>query len=178
MLNFLFRLCDEKMAECSKSLEMLQQTNVVHPDFLKMIDCLDERRDEKIALERKAFQYKMGCLRNKILAERHQLQSQYLQTIRERRETILDDCNKRLCQLNKERRKLGADELEYNLYFPAKASEQRRHLSAYNLEVSVLAGVAKYVGFPAAPEIASARDSDIEEDLRAMKVGPLNQWHP
>lgn len=151
---------------------MLHGTNVVHPDFLKMVDCLDERRDEKVALERKAFQYKMGCLRNKILAERHQLQSQYLQTVRDKREIILDDCNKHLAQLNKERRRFGAEEMpmEYNLYFPAKASEQRRQLSAYNLEVSILAGVAKYVGFPAAPEVASARDSDIEDDLRAMKV--------
>jgi hypothetical protein len=30
--------------------------------------------------------------------------------------------------------------------------------------------VAKYVGFPAAPDISPARVVDVDEDLRAMKV--------
>jgi hypothetical protein len=53
---------------------------------------------------------------------------------------------------------------------PEKRSDQIRHQTAYNLEVSVLSGVAKYVGFPAAPDISAARPTEIDEDLRAMKV--------
>jgi hypothetical protein len=53
---------------------------------------------------------------------------------------------------------------------PEKRSDQIRHQTAYNLEVSILSGVAKYVGFPAAPDISTARSTDVDDDLRAMKV--------
>ncbi|KAI5297726.1 hypothetical protein KEM55_004313, partial [Ascosphaera atra] len=36
--------------------------------------------------------------------------------------------------------------------------------------VSILAGVAKYVGFPAAPDIAPARPTEAQEDLEKMGV--------
>lgn len=40
--------------------------------------------------------------------------------------------------------------------------------SAYNREVSVLSGVAKHVGFPAAPEMEGARPSEVDSDMQAM----------
>jgi hypothetical protein len=36
--------------------------------------------------------------------------------------------------------------------------------------VSVMSGVAKYVGFPAAPSLSVARPSEIEEDFEKMGV--------
>ena len=86
------------------------------------------------------------------------------------REEILSDCNQRIYELQRGRRQLGVEEIEYSLRLPEKRSDQIRHQAAYNLEVSILAGVAKYVGFPAAPEIKAARPSEIDDDLRAMKV--------
>ena len=73
-------------------------------------------------------------------------------------------------ELQRGRRQLGCDETEYMVRLPEKRSDQIRHQTAYNLEVSVLSGVATYVGFPAAPDIGSAKPSEIDEDLRAMKV--------
>ena len=72
--------------------------------------------------------------------------------------------------LQRGRRSLGCDETEYMIKLPEKRSDQIRQQTAYNLEVSILSGVAKYVGFPAAPDISAARPSEIDEDLRAMKV--------
>ena len=37
-----------------------------------------------------------------------------------------------------------------------------------------MAGVAKYVGFPAAPSLAAARPSEIDEDLEKMGVSSSN----
>lgn len=66
------------------------------------------------------------------------------------------------------------DEVDYMIKLPEKRSDQIRQQAAYNLEVSILSGVAKYVGFPAAPEIKPARPSEIDADLRAMKVSEVS----
>jgi hypothetical protein len=149
---------------------MLKQPNCVHPEFLAMMKCIDERRTEKIAYETILLEYKQKNLDVITTAERHQMQSQYFQTVRDVREDILEDCNQRVFELQKGRRSLGCDETQYMMRLPDKRSDQIRHQTAYNLEVSILSGVAKYVGFPAAPDISVARPSDIDDDLRAMKV--------
>ncbi|KAF2654196.1 hypothetical protein K491DRAFT_717369 [Lophiostoma macrostomum CBS 122681] len=164
------KLCDEQIAQYEQELEMLKQPNCTHPEYIAMIQAVDERRAGKIAYEKTLLEYKQQTLERTIIAERHQIHSQYLQTVRDVREDILSDCNQRIYELQRGRRQLGAEEIEYSLRLPEKRSDQIRHQAAYNLEVSVLAGVAKYVGFPAAPEIKAARPSEIDDDLRAMKI--------
>ena len=55
-------------------------------------------------------------------------------------------------------------------HFQPKRSDQIRRQAAYNKEVSLLSGIAKYVGFPAAPEIKGLKPAEIEGDLREMGV--------
>ncbi|KAF2875010.1 Sds3-like-domain-containing protein [Massariosphaeria phaeospora] len=164
------KLCDEQIAQYEQELEMLKQPNCIHPEYLAMMKGIDERRAEKIDYEKTLLQYKQKNLEAITTAERHQLHSQYVQTVRDTRENILSECNQRLYELQKGRRTLGVEEVEYSMKLPEKRSDQIRQQTAYNLEVSVLSGVAKYVGFPAAPDINSARPSEIEDDLRAMKI--------
>lgn len=135
-----------------------------------MIKCVDERRAEKIAYETRLLEYKQKNLEVITAAERHQMHSQYFQTVRHVREEMLEECNQRVYELQRGRRSLGCDETEYMVKLPEKRSDQIRYQTAYNLEVSILSGVAKYVGFPAAPDISAARVADVDEDLRAMKV--------
>lgn len=149
---------------------MLKQPNCVHPEYLAMIKCIDDRKAEKIAYESRLLEYKQKNLEIITTAERHQMHSQYFQTVRHVREEILEECNKRVFELQKGRRQLGAIDTEYMMKLPEKRSDQIRQQTAYNLEVSILSGVAKYVGFPAAPDISTARPPDVDEDLRAMKV--------
>jgi hypothetical protein len=157
------RLCDEQIAQLERELEMLKQPNCVHPEYVAMIKCIDDRRADKIAYETRLLEYKQKNLEIITAAERHQMHSQYF-------EEILEECNQRVFELQRGRRQLGCDETEYMVRLPEKRSDQIRHQTAYNLEVSVLSGVAKYVGFPAAPDISAARPTEIDEDLRAMKV--------
>ncbi|KAF2465053.1 uncharacterized protein BDR25DRAFT_306905 [Lindgomyces ingoldianus] len=166
------KLCDEQIAQLEQELEMLKQPNCAHPEYLAMIQCIDERRAEKIAYEKQLLEYKQKCLEIRIVAERHQLHSQYFQTVRDVREDLTTECNQRIYELQRGRRQLGVDEVEYSLNLPKKRSDQIRQQAAYNLEVSILSGVAKYVGFPAAPDIMPARPTDIDDDLRAMKITP------
>jgi hypothetical protein len=135
-----------------------------------MMKCIDERRADKVAYETRLLEYKHKNLEIITTAERHQMHSQYFQTVRHVREEILEECNQRVFELQRGRRSLGCDETQYMMKLPEKRSDQIRQQTAYNLEVSVLSGVAKYVGFPAAPDISPARVVDVDEDLRAMKV--------
>ena len=45
-----------------------------------------------------------------------------------------------------------------------------RERQAYNMEVQILSGIAKYIGFPAAPEVKGAASSEMQQDLEAMGV--------
>ena len=38
------------------------------------------------------------------------------------------------------------------------------------MEVAILAGIAKYIGFPAAPEVKGAAPNEMQADLEAMGV--------
>jgi hypothetical protein len=42
--------------------------------------------------------------------------------------------------------------------------------TAYNKEVSILSGIAKYVGFPAAPDVQGVNKSELDEDFEKMGV--------
>ncbi|EAT77447.2 hypothetical protein SNOG_15222 [Parastagonospora nodorum SN15] len=164
------KLCDEQIAQHERELEMLKQPSCVHPEYLAMMKCIDDRRAEKIAYETKLLEYKQKNLEIITIAERHQMHSQYIQTVRHVREEILEECNQRVFELQRGRRSLGCDDTQYMIKLPEKRSDQIRHQTAYNLEVSILSGVAKYVGFPAAPNISTARPVDIDDDFRSMKV--------
>ncbi|KAF2831637.1 hypothetical protein CC86DRAFT_378434 [Ophiobolus disseminans] len=164
------KLCDEQIAQHERELELLKQPTCTHPEYLAMIKCIDERRASKMAYETMLLGYKQKNLDIITAAERHQMHSQYFQTVRHVREEILEECNQRVFELQRGRRALGCDETQYMIRLPEKRSDQIRHQTAYNLEVSILSGVAKYVGFPAAPDISAARPGDIDDDLRAMKI--------
>ncbi|KAJ4355197.1 hypothetical protein N0V95_003157 [Ascochyta clinopodiicola] len=164
------KLCDEQILQNERELEMLKQPDCTHPEYVAMIKCIDDRRAEKIDYEKTLLELKHQNLEIITAAQRHQMHSQYFQEVRHLREEILEECNRRVFELQRGRRSLGCDETEYMIKLPEKRSDQIRHQTAYNLEVSVLSGVAKYVGFPAAPDISAARPTEVDEDLRAMKI--------
>ncbi|KAF2836578.1 hypothetical protein M501DRAFT_939421 [Patellaria atrata CBS 101060] len=177
---FRSRLLEERIAAFTNELELLNQPNSTHPALSEQTRCVDIRRDEKIQREADLLELKTKELIRKTLADRCQYQSQYFQTVREARDRALDACNYRLNRLQRERRHWGADEPDYAFMYHPDRAVQIRYQQAYNNEVSILAGVQKYVGFPAAPEILGTKATEAEDDFRAMKVSrsfvlPYNQ---
>ncbi|KAF2750848.1 hypothetical protein M011DRAFT_396191 [Sporormia fimetaria CBS 119925] len=164
------KMCDEQLAQCERELEALKQPKCNHPEYLAAIQCVDERMTNKVAYEKQLMKHKLDCLDRQTIAQRHQLHSQYFQTVRDVREKILAECNRHMFDLRRGTRHFGRDEVEYGIRIPEKRSDQIRQQAAYNLEVSILSGIAKYVGFPAAPDVRPARQSEIDDDLRAMKI--------
>jgi hypothetical protein len=156
------------LSQVNRDLDLLKRS--IHPEFLAQLRTIDQHRDEKIRYEDQIFRYKQEALRNKTVAERTQLHSQFFQAVRECRDQALEKCYKDMYALQKDRRHWGADETNYNFLYNPNRSKRIQQQSAYNLEVSILSGVAKHVGFPAAPDINGLQISDIESDFLAMTV--------
>ena len=156
---------------------MLNQVNPTHPEFIAMIKVIDRHHDEKVEYEQTLLKYKLQALQTKSIAEKAQIHAQYMQTARDIRENNLESLNKESFQLQRERRNAEAEVSEYAFNFPKKRSQQIMNQTAYNAEVSVLSGIAKHVGFPAAPELSTLRPSEIEEDLQNMGVSLLQQLY-
>jgi hypothetical protein len=169
------RHLNEQLIQVNRDLDLLRHN--VHPEFLTQLRSIDQRRDEKVRYEDVLLQEKRKSLRIKTVAERDQLHSQFFQAVRACRDSALERCYKDMYALQKDRRHWGADETNYNFLYNPKRSLQIQQQSGYNLEVSILSGVAKHVGFPAAPDINGLQSLDIENDFQAMTVSrsPLMQ---
>lgn len=175
--KFFTRLFDEKLAQFNEELMMLNQANPTHPEFIAMIKVIDRRHDEKIEYEQTLLKYKLQALQTKSIAEKAQIHAQYMQTAREVRENNLENLHKESFQLQRERRNADVDLSDYAFNYPKRRSQHIMNQTAYNTEVSVLSGIAKHVGFPAAPELSTLRSSEIEEDLQSMGVSLLRPLH-
>ncbi|KAI9831387.1 MAG: hypothetical protein M1826_003560 [Phylliscum demangeonii] len=162
------KLYDERQRQLSDELASLQGPNQTHAEYLAKMQCINARRDGKIDQELKLLRYKTEALQRETLAMRSQIHGQYSQNIRSIRERILEDAGLQWYRIQRERRGFEGTIPDYTTSFPTRRSQQVAQQMAYNAEVSILAGVAKYVGFPAAPEVEGARPEEAESDLLAM----------
>ncbi|KAL9635313.1 MAG: hypothetical protein Q9164_003536 [Protoblastenia rupestris] len=164
------KLFDERLASANEELVLLQRPGFAHPELLAMKEAVDQRRDEKIRYQRTHLRYKLQSLQKESVATKHQALSQYMQTVREVRDRSLDQLNKEFYQIQRERRSVEGDVPDFMYTFTDKRSKQITQQTAYNVEVSVLSGVAKHVGFPAAPRIRIARPNELDEDMQNMGI--------
>ena len=170
VLIHLHRLFDERLALANEELVLLQRPGFAHPELLAMKEAVDQRRDEKIRYQRTHLRYKLQSLQKESVATKHQALSQYMQTVREVKDRSLDQLNKEFYQIQRERRSVEGDVPDFMYTFTDKRSKQITQQTSYNVEVSVLSGVAKHVGFPAAPRIRTARPNELDEDMQNMGV--------
>lgn len=148
---------------------MLKQDPPTHPEFLAMLRCIEERRDERIRASSCRLEYERECADRAAVARRSLILGQYYQTVRDIREKSIEQLGKEWYSVQHDRRGYAGSVPDFALKFPAR-KQQISHQVAYNKEVSILSGVAKYVGFPAAPAMASASAAEYEEDMEKMSV--------
>ncbi len=140
-----------------------------HREYLNMKQCLDDRLGQKSQEGKTEFEFQLKAHEQWAVAQRAQIWSQFFQAIREKREQTLESLNKQWYSVQTARR--SAHSLtDYGLLFPKDPSQRVRNAIAYNSEVSALAGVAKYEGFPAGPEMKGASTTELKSDLSAMDV--------
>ncbi|KAK4507426.1 hypothetical protein PRZ48_001161 [Zasmidium cellare] len=169
--SFREKMFSERLAAVDAELEMLNQTDCKHPEFLRQNACVEARHQKQVNEAKAFYKYKFESLRRSTLGERSQLHSQYFQHARELREEVMSQLGEDWYNIQKERRESGMDDNERYIYkLPTKKSAQLKQQAKYNQEVSVLSGIAKYVGFPAAPEISGTEGDSLEDDMKAMKL--------
>ena len=139
-----------------------------------MVKAIGQQKLQRIQLAKINFDYKLGALQTKCISERCSIHSQYEQTVRETRDDALSRANAECYQIQHERRKMDKDNVGRMYHLSTNRADLVAQANAYNREVSILSGVAKYVGFPAAPEIEAANLDEREEDLRKMGVCHFN----
>ena len=190
------KLNTEQLATLTSELQLLSASNCEHPEYVKQVACVDTRLQKQRSETHAFFNYRLRSIRERTLGERTQLHSQYYQSARELREDVLYKLGEdwyvnrwtwsphgqvsvsvqpanELCRyaIQKERRQSHQEKDEVFIYkFPTDKRVQKRNQAKYNQEVSVLSGMAKWVGFPAAPEIDGVGGDSFEDDMKAMKV--------
>jgi acyl-CoA reductase-like NAD-dependent aldehyde dehydrogenase len=163
-------LYQERLEQLNQEEASLMGDNPTHPEYLAMLQCLEERRAEKIRIADAELRFKMSVLERRAVAERAQIMSQFYQAVRESREEVLAELGQEWYEIQHERRRAANTIPDYGIRFPATRAEAVRHAVSYNKEVSVLSGFAKHVGFPAAPSINGASEEQLEADLEAIHV--------
>ncbi|KAL4911858.1 transcriptional regulatory protein Dep1 [Aspergillus aurantiobrunneus] len=164
------KIYDERISKLDRELDMLRGPDPTHPELLRQLECVKGYRDAKTNYEHTLFQYRLKSLLNKSQAERAQAHSTYFQRIRDIREKHSSAISKQFYSIQHDRFKTDDVNPQHYVPFPTRRSQQIAHQTAYNQEVSVLAGVSKYVGFPAAPLLSSARPTELDEDLEKMGI--------
>ena len=154
---------------------MLKQDPPIHPEYLAQMQCVDARRDERLRLGERRIAYQTQTINKVAVARRAQILSQFYQDVRQSREDKLSLLGKQWYEIQHDRRSHGNNVKDWALEFPTRRQEQLKNQVAYNTEVSILSGIAKYRGFPAAPEMASATAEERDEDFKKMGVSFL--WH-
>ncbi|KAI6783720.1 Transcriptional regulatory protein-like protein [Emericellopsis cladophorae] len=140
-----------------------------HQDFIDMKKCLDDRLEQKLREIEKEHEFRIKANERKFVAIRSQVWGQFVQSVRERRESALESLNRDWYDVQLARR--NAHSLpDYGVIFPKDPTQRLRNAVAYNTEVSTLAGIAKYEGFPARPDIRGASVSEIQDDFAAMEA--------
>ena len=149
---------------------MLESSTPTHPELLAALEVIDRHRDKKIRYEDTLIKHKLEALQRKSVAEKAQAHSQHMLEVQDIREKHLERLNKRSYQIQRERRSADTSTPDYMYHYNPKRSEQIKRQMAYNKEVSILSGVAKHVGFPAAPDLKPLKQSEVDDDLKAMGV--------
>lgn len=161
---------EDRLAKLNHEEWMLKQDPPIHPEYLAMMHCIDARRDEKLRIEMRRADYTRETIEKSAVGKRAQILSQFYQEVREIREQKLEALGKQWYEIQHDRRAHGSSVDDYALRYTTKREDQLRDQHAYNLEVSVLSGIAKYRGFPAAPAMAPATSSELEDDFKKMGV--------
>ncbi|KAK3704347.1 Transcriptional regulatory protein [Vermiconidia calcicola] len=176
------KLCNERLATITSELHLLSQPNCMHPEYQRQVACVDVRLHKQKSEAHAYYNYRLRSTRDRTLGDRSQLHSQYFQSVRDLREDVLYKLGEDWYAIQKERRQSHQEKDDAYIYkFPTDKKAQIMQQKRYNREVSVLSGMAKYVGFPAAPDINGVDGESFEDDLKAMKIShnrPATHFQP
>ncbi|KAJ8132540.1 hypothetical protein O1611_g1089 [Lasiodiplodia mahajangana] len=166
--TFREKLYEERLEQLNREEAMLRSDNPTHPDYLAMMRCVDARRDERLRVANRELELKIESSERWAVARRAQIHSQFFQAVRESRERVLAELGQHWYDIQHERRKNANNVPEYGIRFPRSQAQRVRDALSYNREVSILSGIAKHEGMPAAPEMRGANPQELDDDFDAI----------
>ena len=164
------RLYDERISALQTELAQAKAAKPTHPELLRQLQCIQDHRDQKKVNEVRLWEYKVESLRKTSVAQKSIIDSSYFQHVRDIREKVLEQANESFCKIQNDRFRSEDSVTNYWVPFSTQRGTQVAEQTAYNKEISILSGMAKYLGFPAAPELETAREPELEDDLSKMGV--------
>lgn len=172
------KLNTERLASLAAELHLLSQPDCTHPEYVRQVAAVDARLQKQVREAHAHYNYRMKAMKERVLGERSGMHAQFYQSVREIRETSLDKLGEEWYAIQKERRGGSelAEEAAGSYRFEKDRAVQIKRQAKYNREVSVLSGLAKWVGFPAAPDLEGVDQSGVQGDFRAMKVRFSEYW--
>ncbi|KAJ6446132.1 Sds3-like protein [Purpureocillium lavendulum] len=171
------RLYKDRLRRLEEEEQSLLADEPTHPEYLNMKKCIDDRLNKRIQEINTEFEYCMKAHERRAIAQRAQIWSQFYQAIREKRELALEKLNQQWYEVQSARRKAHSLP-DYGLLFPKDPTQRVRNAIAYNTEVSTLAGLAKYEGFPSGPELRGASTTEVDADFSAIEQVRRNRSRP
>ncbi|EXK86721.1 hypothetical protein FOQG_09548 [Fusarium oxysporum f. sp. raphani 54005] len=163
------RLYKDRLERLEEEEQSLLASEPTHPEYLNMKQCLDDRLEQKLREINNEHEYRLKAHERRSVAQRAQIWGQYYQAVREKRERTLEALNQEWYDIQTARRSAHSLQ-DCGLLYPKDPAQRVRNAIAYNTEVSALATIAKYEGFPAGPEMTGATPSELEDDIAAIEV--------
>ncbi|KAK9368928.1 Sds3-like-domain-containing protein [Lipomyces kononenkoae] len=161
------RLHDDKIARLQAEVEMC--LDGTHPELATIYDELAEARDKRIQLADAHRKYRRRCIENQTRSYRTHIHQQLYNNHASLRASMIQETTETWYKANRERRALDTVVPFYGYRVPEKRSVIYRQRQAQYNEIALLTGIAKYIGFPAAPEIKSATADEVAEDIAALQ---------
>ncbi|KAM0503777.1 hypothetical protein ACHAP8_003019 [Fusarium lateritium] len=171
------RLYKDRLQRLEEEEQSLLADVPTHPEYLNMKQCLDDRLEQKLREIHNEHEYRIKAHENRSVAQRAQVWGQYYQAVREKRERTLESLNQEWYDIQTARRSAHSLQ-DCGLLYPKDPAQRVRNAIAYNTEVSALATIAKYEGFPAGPEMAGATPLELEDDLAAIERAKRSRHKP
>ncbi|KAM0265741.1 hypothetical protein ACHAPA_007580 [Fusarium lateritium] len=171
------RLYKDRLQRLEEEEQSLLSNTPTHPEYLNMKQCLDDRLEQKLREINNEHGYRVKAHERRSVAQRAQIWGQYYQAVREKRENTLETLNQEWYDIQTARRSAHSLQ-DCGLLYPKDPGQRVRNAIAYNTEVSALATIAKYEGFPAGPEMTGATSSELEDDLAAIERAKRSRHKP
>ncbi|KAF5552735.1 DEP1 regulator of phospholipid metabolism [Fusarium phyllophilum] len=171
------RLYKDRLERLEEEEQSLLASEPTHPEYLNMKQCLDDRLEQKLREINNEHEYRLKAHEQRSVAQRAQIWGQYYQAVREKRERTLEALNQEWYDIQTARRSAHSLQ-DCGLLYPKDPAQRMRNAIAYNTEVSALATIAKYEGFPAGPEMSGATPSELEDDIVAIERAKRSRHKP
>ncbi|SPO00912.1 related to DEP1 protein, regulator of phospholipid metabolism [Cephalotrichum gorgonifer] len=162
------RLYKDRLEKLEREEQALTADVPYHAEYLNMKRCLDDLHEEKIRKINKEYEYVLNAHDEVAVSRRAMVWGQFYQGVRETRERLLSELNREWHDTQNARRHAHSAP-DFAIMYPPTPAQRVRNAVAYNTEVSILSGIAKHVGFPAAPSMFGATMDEVEDDLDAIK---------